>query len=92
MNTLRIIYGASNDKDWQSILNLFPKEAILYLTEFKAQRSVKAKEWQAAASSLPIVFNCFDDAKEALTQCKSDAQEDDVILICGSFYLLEELI
>jgi len=92
MNSLRIIYGASNDKDWKSILNLFPKEAILYLTEFKAQRSVKAKEWQAGAAELPIIFNCFEDANQALRQCKLDAQPDDIILICGSFYLLEELI
>jgi folylpolyglutamate synthase/dihydropteroate synthase len=34
----------------------------------------------------------FKQAKEALNHSKTTANHDDLILICGSFYLLEKII
>lgn len=90
--TLRIVYGAANDKNYYEILQHFPKETVLYLTEFDAKRSVTVQEWQGAVEGLNLNYYCFDKSADALQQCQNDADEKDIILICGSFYLLEEVL
>ena len=91
-DTLRIIYGAANDKNYEEILTLFPKQAHLYLTSFNSTRSVQPTAWKSVAEKLKKNHQTFDNAKNALSQCKKEASANDLILICGSFYLLEELI
>jgi dihydrofolate synthase/folylpolyglutamate synthase len=89
---LRIIYGAANDKKYEEILSLFPREAVLYLTTFHAARSVQTDEWVKVSKQIDLSCQIFEQSNEALKQAKKDANETDIILICGSFYLLEELI
>jgi len=90
--TLRIVYGAADDKNYREILQHFPKEAVLYLTEFNAKRSVSIQEWQGAVKGLHLNYYCFDKSADAIQQCQNDASNKDIILICGSFYLLEEVL
>ncbi|MDA7804268.1 bifunctional folylpolyglutamate synthase/dihydrofolate synthase [Crocinitomix sp.] len=89
---LRIVYGASNDKDWQKIIENFPLEAIYYFTAFDSKRSVTKSEFNEVANKTKLIYNTFEDAVTALNTCKSDAQSDDLILVCGSFYLMEKII
>lgn len=89
---LFIIYGASNDKDWKEILRQMPREATFSLVEFDSKRSVKLADFESEAQSLGIQYKLFKQAKEALNHSKTTANHDDLILICGSFYLLEKII
>ena len=51
---LHIVYGTSSDKDLQSILALFPKDATFYLTEFSSERSAKVQDLRTTAESLDL--------------------------------------
>lgn len=88
---LRIVYGASNDKDWQAILAIFPTEAVYYFSEFGSARSVTLNEFQEAAESYELKYTLYGDVTAALNKCKSEAEPDDLILVCGSFYLMEKI-
>lgn len=89
---LHIVYGAANDKTWQEILQVFPKDASLYLSSFDSKRAVTTEEFNKFTNELKIEAKIFDSPEKALTICKIDAKIDDLILICGSFYLIEKII
>lgn len=89
---LSIIYGASNDKDWKEILRKMPREATFSFVEFDSKRSVKLTDFESEAQSIGIQYKLFKQAIDALNHSKTTANPDDLILICGSFYLLEKII
>jgi folylpolyglutamate synthase/dihydropteroate synthase len=35
--------------------------------------------------------NCFDDVNEAIREAKKQAKINDVIIVCGSFFILSEI-
>lgn len=89
---LFIIYGASNDKDWKEILRRMPREATFSFVEFDSKRSVKLVDFELEAEMIGIQYKLFSNATEALNHSKLNANTNDLILVCGSFYLLEKII
>ncbi len=89
---LFIIYGASNDKDWKEILRKMPLEATFSLVEFDSKRSVKLEDFKLEAEMIGIQHKLFSNVSKALNHSKLNANANDLILICGSFYLLEKII
>lgn len=89
---LHLIYGASNDKDWKEILELFPHDASLYLTEFDSKRSVTQTEFQNFAENRMQNASTFKTIDDSLKACKTASNKNDLIVICGSFYLIEKII
>ncbi len=89
---LHIIYGAVKDKDINNILELLPKNAMYYFTEPQMPRKLdvntlfeKAKEHQLNG----IVCN---HPKVALGIAKSKAHPQDLILVMGSFFVVNEIL
>lgn len=91
-NELYILYGSSNDKDWEEIILSFPEKANLILTEFDSKRSVKKEEFEFFLKKTKKNIFVGNSVAESLSVCKSIAKNDDMILICGSFYLMEKII
>lgn len=89
---LYIIYAASNDKDWKGILTLFPSKAHIHLTDFGSKRAVNKAQFEEEAKKINLNYYWSDSPELALSRCKSSAEKSDLILICGSFYLLEKII
>lgn len=89
---LRIVYGASNDKDWQSILANFSSKHSYYFTTFDSKRSITRGDFEKELKKIELNHEIFENPSAALNKCKSDAQTNDLILVCGSFYLMEKII
>lgn len=87
---LRIIYGASSDKNYQEIIRLFPKEATIYFTAFMSERSVKIEELELAINDKDEIHYYFDKVEDAIELAKSHSKSEDLILITGSFYLISD--
>ena len=87
---LWIIYGASNDKDVDEILDLFPKECQIILCEFNNSRSLNQKQLSKLSANLIQKNEIFPNIKQALTYCQQIVNESDIILVCGSFFLLSD--
>jgi folylpolyglutamate synthase/dihydropteroate synthase len=69
-----------------------PREATFSFVEFDSKRSVKLSDFESEAQSIGIQYKLFKQAKDALNHSKKTANLDDLITICGSFYLLEKII
>lgn len=88
---LHIICGFVKDKDVSKALQIFPKGANFYFTQAKVPRALDVGALQQKAKEQGLVGNSFTEIKEALNTAKQQAQEQDIILVIGSFFILEEL-
>lgn len=85
------VLGFVRDKDIDEILSLFPKNANYYFTNAHIPRALPHEELKEKANSFLPDGPSFDDVNEALAAAQSRAKEADVIMICGSFFILSEL-
>lgn len=88
---LHFIYGTSADKDVKAILELFPKDAHYYFTEFRNERSIKIKDLHLNTQEL-FGNNCnyFSNPNDALASAQQHANHDDTIVAIGSFFLISD--
>jgi dihydrofolate synthase / folylpolyglutamate synthase len=90
-NQLHIITGFAADKDVEKILNLYPKNAAYYFTQAQIPRAMDKNVLQQKAVALGLHGNVFETVNTALESAKANAQQDDIILICGSFFIIAEM-
>lgn len=88
---LHIVFGSSNDKDIRSIIKLFPNNARCYFTEFSNDRSCSTQQLSEALIHSDLEKKMFfNDANKALKEAKSTANQNDTILVIGSFFLVSD--
>ena len=88
---IHIVYGTSADKDLQAIGKLFPKHAQYYFTTFKNKRSTSIEILKTLAEKNKLTAKFFLNAKAGLQNAQNSANEEDIILVFGSFFLLHDL-
>ena len=89
---LHCIYGSANDKNYSESMTFFPKKALYYFTSFDSNRAVDEKELVKIGEKLGLLCQSYVRPEVALSAAKSQAKSDDLILIFGSFYILEKII
>lgn len=88
--TLNIITGFANDKDLHAIKNVLPTNANYFFTEFANQRSCSIQELKDEFVTLPSNSKrYYSDPQEAMKAAISNSNNDDCILVFGSFFLIE---
>lgn len=88
---VHIIYGTSADKDLETIFSLFDKENKYYFTEFTNNRSAKVEELKIFADKNLLESHFFSNVKSALKSAQKTVNEEDTILIFGSFFLIDDI-
>lgn len=86
------IYGASNDKEVDQLLRFVPDEWRFNFTEFKNKRSCTIKELKEQTKNFSFQKKYFESPREAFNEVQSIINKEDVIVVFGSFFLLEEII
>lgn len=89
---LHIIFGAVKDKDIDIILSLLPKTATYYFTEPQLQRKLDVEILQVKAKEHKLLGDIYHHPKDALGVAKSKAADNDLILVCGSFFVVGEVL
>lgn len=89
---LHCVYGTSSDKDVNEIMTLFPKDVSYYLTTFNSERSFSTKDLEKTAKNNKLSFTLYSEPELALSTAKQNCKEEDLILVFGSFFLLEKII
>lgn len=89
---LHVVFAASSDKDLSAFFDCFPKNAAYYLTRFQSERAASIHKLELLAVNHELNYQSFDHAKDAYHTAQKKAAEEDLILICGSFFLLDELL
>ena len=90
-NKLHVIIGLSKDKDYQEILTLLPNNATYYFTQAQIPRALEGKILKQEAKKAGLGGDFLDNVNTALLKAKSKAEKDDLILICGSVFVIGEL-
>lgn len=87
---LHLIYGSSSDKNYMEIINLFPKNAELNLCTFSNSRSLNFEEMWELSSEMTPKPKIYASVKEAIRDVQHTANEEDTILVFGSFFLISD--
>jgi len=88
---LHIIIGMVKDKDIDAVLALLPKHASYHFTAAHIPRALDAASLQQQAASFGLKGNVYADVNSALKEVLAKAASDDLILICGSVFLVGEV-
>jgi dihydrofolate synthase/folylpolyglutamate synthase len=90
-HNLHIILGVVKDKEINNILGLLPKNVGYYFTEAHIPRALDGQQLQTEAKRFGLEGKFFDDVNTALKDALSKASPDDLIIICGSIFLVAEV-
>lgn len=88
---LHIVIGMVKDKDIQKVLTLLPKEATYYFTHSHIPRAMPVEEFASLAEMNGLTGGRYDDVNTAIAAAKRNAHRDDLILVCGSVFLIGEI-
>jgi len=89
---LHIILGVVNDKNLDTILPLFPKNATYYFCKPNISRGLDSKILKTKAVSFNLIGNQYDSVKSALKMAKKKASINDLIFIGGSTFVVAEVV
>lgn len=90
-NHLHIVIGMVKDKDVNTVLELLPKTATYYFTKAQIERAMNENDLQALALQHQLKGNSFKEVNIALLNAKKNASANDLILVCGSVFLVGEV-
>ena len=85
------VIGFVNDKDINKLLDLFPKNARYYFTNARIPRALPYKTLQELAALYSLEGEGYDDVNEAISAARKNGTNKDVIMICGSFFIIAEV-
>ncbi|ULQ54331.1 bifunctional folylpolyglutamate synthase/dihydrofolate synthase [Flavihumibacter fluvii] len=91
-NQLHIVIGMVKDKEIDKVLELLPKKATYYFTQANIPRALPADMLRQKAESYHLYGKNFGEVNQAFTAAKAAAAPDDLILVCGSVFIVGELI
>ncbi len=79
------------DKEIDKVLALLPKEATYYFTRAQIPRALDEITLKEKANMFDLKGETYEDVNIALTLAKQNASTDDLILVCGSVFLVGEV-
>lgn len=88
---LHIIIGMVKDKEIDKALRQLPREATYYFTQAQIPRALPAGELAAKGAQYDLTGNTYAEVNAALQTALQRAQRDDLILVCGSVFLVGEV-
>lgn len=89
--TLHIVTGMVKDKDIDAVLNLLPKNATYYYTQSHIPRALPVKELSAKGNTLGLIGSDYENVNSALQAANKNANDNDLILVIGSVFLVAEV-
>lgn len=87
-----IIVGFVKDKDVPKALSYFPKDSIYHFCNASIPRALPAAELASMAAEAGLKGMHYPTVKEAVEKVVSVLQQDDALLITGSFFVVGEAV
>lgn len=88
---LHIITGMVADKEVDKVLNLMPRQATYYFTQANIPRALPAADLKEKAVVYGFKGEVYDNVNTAIAAAKQHANANDLILVCGSVFLVGEI-
>ncbi|HUC81829.1 MAG TPA: folylpolyglutamate synthase/dihydrofolate synthase family protein [Flavisolibacter sp.] len=90
-NRLHIVIGLVKDKEVDDVLALLPQNASYYFTQAQIPRAMKGKLLQEKAIKYQLSGDVFNDVNQALQSAIQQSAKNDLIIVCGSIFLVAEV-
>ena len=84
--------GVVNDKNLDSILELFPKNATYYFCKPNIPRGLEAKILKEQAKRFDLNGKAYKSVTDALYDAQNTANKEDLIFIGGSTFVVAEVV
>lgn len=88
---LHFVLGMVKDKDVDKALALLPTAASYYFTNAHIPRALSANELQQKAAQHNLSGNTYEDVNKAIAAAKQNTAKEDIIIVCGSVFLVGEV-
>ncbi|EJF09942.1 folylpolyglutamate synthase/dihydrofolate synthase family protein [Pontibacter sp. BAB1700] len=88
---VHFVFGAVNDKDVTTILQLLPKAYTYYFCQAQIPRALPVLELQEKAKMVGLRGEAYATVSEAIAAAKGNAEPDEVIFIGGSTFVVAEI-
>jgi dihydrofolate synthase/folylpolyglutamate synthase len=88
---LHFIIGLVRDKEVEKIFSILPKTAKYYFTKAQIPRAISEDELAVHATVAGLNGESFSEVNDALNAALQHAHETDLILVCGSVFLIGEV-
>jgi dihydrofolate synthase/folylpolyglutamate synthase len=89
---LHIVLGVVSDKKLDDILPLFPKSATYYFCKPNIPRGLSSDELQVASKKNQLFGKKNPSVEKALQSALSNANQEDIIYVGGSTFVVAEII
>lgn len=89
---LHIIIGMVKDKEVEKVLAILPKDALYYFTRAQIPRAMNEDELAVKATVHKLKGETWSDVNAALKAALLKAHKDDMIIVCGSVFLVGEVL
>ena len=91
-NKLHIVLGFVKGKNVNKLISLFPKEALIYLSSPKIERAYTLERLKADLINNNLTIKYFESVIESFQSAKSNAFQNDLVLVCGSTFVVAEVL
>ncbi len=88
---VHFVIGMVKDKEVDKVLSLLPTGASYYFTNAHIPRAMAADDLQTKAATFNLLGNTYDNVNNAVDAAKQNAAETDLIIVCGSVFLVGEV-
>jgi len=88
---LHIVFGMVKDKEIGKVLEILPKEALYYFTRAQIPRALPETELLQRAQKFNLKGSSHDEVNKALKAALDNASEKDLIIVCGSVFVVGEV-
>jgi dihydrofolate synthase / folylpolyglutamate synthase len=88
---LHIVFGIVKDKEIEKVLELLPKYATYYFTKAQIPRALPEKELLERAQKFNLNGSSYNEVNKALRAAMDKASEEDIIIVCGSVFVVGEV-
>lgn len=89
---LHIVTGFVRDKPLDLVLPFFPEDAQYYFSNAPIPRALPSDQLAEIAAGYHLYGKHYDSVPGAFHAAKSNAAEDDLILVCGSVFVVAEVL
>ncbi len=90
--TLHMVIGMVKDKDIRKVLSLLPTNAQYYFCAPDIERAKPAIDLAKEAEAFGLRGNFYASVKEAFNEAKVKADQDDMIFVGGSTFVVAEIV
>lgn len=89
---LHMVIGMVGDKNIDGMLALLPKEAVYYFTRASIPRAIDENELASKAATYGLKGKTYSNVKLAIDAAKKNAENNDLIFIGGSTFVVADAL